>query len=42
MNEILQKLIDTAPIYQDILQQDIAFSISDMEQYLYMLETDLM
>lgn len=42
MNEILQKLIDTAPIYQDILQQDIAFSISDMEQYLYMLETDLL
>lgn len=42
MNDILQKLIDTAPIYQNILQQDIAFSISDMEQYLYMLETDLL
>lgn len=42
MNEILQKLIDTAPIYQEILQQDIAFSISDMEQYIYMLETDLL
>ena len=37
MNEILQKLIDTAPIYQEILQQDIAFSISDMEKYIYML-----
>jgi len=42
MNEILQKLIDTAPLYQQILQQDIAFSISDMEKYLYMLETDLL
>ena len=42
MNHILQKLIDTAPLYQQVLQQDIAFSISDMEQYLYMLETDLM
>ncbi len=42
MNELLQKLIDTAPLYQQILQQDIAFSISDMEKYLYMLETDLL
>ena len=40
MNDILQKLIDTAPLYKEILQQDIAFSVSDMEKYLYLLETD--
>lgn len=42
MNEVLRKLIDTIPIYQDILQLDIAFSVSDMERYLYLSETDTM
>lgn len=42
MNDVLQKLIDTIPIYQDILQLDIAFSVSDMERYLYLSETDTM
>lgn len=42
MNEVLRMLIDTIPIYQDILQLDIAFSVSDMERYLYLSETDTM
>ena len=42
MNDVLRKLIDTIPIYQDILQLDIAFSVSDMERYLYLSETDTM
>jgi len=42
MNPILEKLIATIPIYQDILQRDIAFSVSDMERYLYLSETDTM
>lgn len=42
MNELLQKLIDTIPIYQSVLNLDIAFSVSDMEKYIYLAETDTM
>lgn len=40
MHEILQKLIDTAPLYKEMLQLDIAISISDMHEYLYILDTE--
>lgn len=40
MNELLQKIIDTAPFYQSFLQQDIAISVSDTEKYLLILDTD--
>ena len=42
MNHLLQKLIDTIPIYQDIMQLDIAFSVSDTEKYIYLSNTDTM
>lgn len=40
MNELLQKIMDTAPVYQQIFQQDIAFAVSDMEKYIYILDTE--
>lgn len=40
MNEILQKIIDVAPLFQSFLQEDFAISISDTEKYLYIANTD--
>lgn len=40
MHELLQKLIDTASLYSKFLQQDIALSVSDTEQYLALFETE--
>lgn len=40
MNEILQKIIDTAPLFQSFLQEDFAISVSDTERYLYIANTD--
>jgi len=42
MNHVLQKLIDTIPIYKEILNLDIAYSVSDMEKYLYLENTETM
>lgn len=36
MNEKIRKLIDTIPVYRDILGLDIAYSVSDMDStYIY-------
>lgn len=40
VNEALQKLIDTAPLFQKFLQQDIAIAISDTDKYLSIFEGD--
>ncbi len=40
MNKVLEQLIETAPLYPEFFQQDVAISISDTEQYLALFETD--
>lgn len=40
MNDVLQKLIDTADMYTRFLQQDMAIAISDEEKYLAIFNTE--
>lgn len=40
MNQLLEKLIEIAPLYAKAIQQDAAIGISDMEEYLAFFETD--
>ena len=40
MNEVLQKIIEMAPLYQSFLQDELSIAISDTEKYLYVLDTD--
>ncbi|SET24641.1 hypothetical protein [[Clostridium] polysaccharolyticum] len=40
MNVLLENLIEVAPLFAEVLQQDVAIAISDMEQYLAFYETD--
>lgn len=40
MNKLLEQLIETAPLYQKFIQQDIAISISDTKTYLALFETE--
>lgn len=40
MNVLLENLIEVAPLFAEVLQQDVAIAISDMEQYLAFFETD--
>lgn len=40
MNKLLEHLIETSPLYANFLQQDIALSISDKEEYLSLTETE--
>lgn len=40
MNNLVEKLIDVAPLLGKFLQMDIAISISDTEKYLALFETD--
>lgn len=39
MNELLKSLIEIAPLYAKVLQQDVAIGISDMEKYLALYNT---
>ena len=40
MHKILESFIETAPLYPNLLQQDIAISIADTERYLALFETE--
>lgn len=42
MNALLEKLIETAPLYRQFLQTDSAIAISDTEKYLALFETDIL
>lgn len=40
MNETLEKLIDTAPLFKNFLKQDIAIAVSDETRYLAIFQGD--
>jgi len=40
IDEILEKLIETAPLFKSFLQQDIGIAISDTNKYLLVLDGD--
>lgn len=40
MNELLQKIIDVAPLFQELMHEEIALSVSDKEKYLALFNTE--
>lgn len=40
MNQLLEKLIEIAPLYAKAMQLDVAVGVSDLEQYLAYYDTD--
>lgn len=40
MNELLKKIIDVAPLFQELMQEEIALSVSDKEKYLAFFSTE--